>query len=131
MSASRLVDGPGFRIRYDGETGYLRALVFDGTDSLAVSSAMWRMLGEECRARAVTRLLVVEDLLSTVDVPDIGAVVDVQVEAGFAAVRVAFVELRDDIQGSELAEIYSRERGLTNRVFSDEDEARRWLLYGD
>ncbi|MDE2408628.1 MAG: hypothetical protein KGL91_12315 [Xanthomonadaceae bacterium] len=130
MSASRVVEGPGFRIRYDNEPGYLRAHVFDGTDSLEVSTAMWRMLGDACRAQAATRLLVVEELLATVDIPDIDAVVDVQVEAGFAAIRVAFVELCDDIQGSELAQILGSEQGLTNRVFSNEDDARRWLLYG-
>lgn len=131
MIADRIVAGPGFSIGFRSEPGYLRAHVFGGTDSLDVSVAMWRMLGEECRRLAVSRLLVLEDLEATVDVPEIAAVVDAQVDAGFAAVRVAFVELREDIQGSELAEIYSQERGLSNRVFSNEDAARRWLMYGD
>ncbi|QDA58378.1 hypothetical protein [Thermomonas aquatica] len=131
MSNTRVVNGPGFRICYDDEPDYLRAYVFDGTDSLEVSSAMWRMLGDECRASAAGRLLVLEDLLSTVDVPGIGQVVDAMFAAGLADVRIAFVELRDDIEGSELGESMCLERGMTIRVFSQEPVARRWLIYGD
>ncbi len=128
---SRIVDGPGFRIRYDGQPGYLRAHVYDGTDSLQVSMAMWRMLGEECRVRAATRLLVLEELQGTVDTVNSGQIIDAMVEAGFIGVRIAFVELLDDIQGNEVAETLCLERGIITRIFSEENTARRWLLYGD
>lgn len=131
MSNTRVVNGPGFRICFDDEPDYLRAYVFDGTDSLEVSSAMWRMLGDECRAGAARRLLVLEDLLSTVEVPGIEQVVDAMFLAGLADVRIAFVELREDIEGSELGESMCLERGMTIRVFSQEPVARRWLIYGD
>jgi len=131
MSNTRVVAGPGFRICFDDEPDYLRAYVFDGTDSLEVSSAMWRMLGDECRATGAQRLLVLEDLLSTVDVPDIRQVVDAMFDAGLAGVRIAFVELRDDIEGSELGESLCLEGGMTIRVVSQEPIARRWLIYGD
>lgn len=130
MSNTRVVPRPGFRICFDDESGYLRAYVFDGIDSLDVSTAMWRMLGAECSTTGATRILVLEDLHSTVEVAEISAVVDAIQDAGLGAVKLAFVELRDDIQGSELAEIYCRERGMEARIFSLEDEARRWLLYG-
>ncbi len=130
MSNTRVVPGPGFRICFDDAPGFLRAYVFDGTDSLEVSLAIWRMLAEECRSTGATKLMVLEDLLSTVDVPDIKAVVDAVFDAGLAAVRIAFVELRDDIQGSELAEIMCLERGMPVRIFSHEADARHWLLFG-
>jgi len=131
VSTSRLVDGPGFRIRYDGEPGYLRAHVYDGTDSLQVSMAMWRMLGEECRAVGASRLLVLEELDSTVDLADVAQVIDSMVDAGFRTVRIAFVELLDDVEGNEHAEIVGLERGFVIRIFTREDPARHWLLYGD
>lgn len=130
MSQSRIVEGPGFKIRFDDEPGYLRAYVHDGVDSLDVSMAMWMLLGQECQQRGVTRLLVLEDLESTVAMEDIATVVQAHVQAGMQRVRTAFVELRDDVQGSELAQIISNEHGIDNRVFTDEGEARRWLLYG-
>ena len=131
MSGERIVTGPGFSIRYSNEPGYLRAHVYDGTDSLQVSMAMWRMLGEECRAVGASRLLVLEELDSTVDLADVAQVIDSMVDAGFRTVRIAFVELLDDIQGSEHGEILCLERGIIIRTFSDEDAARRWLMYGD
>ena len=75
MTNTRVVAGPGFRICFDDEPDYLRAYVFDGSDSVEVSSAMWHLLGDECRARGAYRLLVLEDLLSTVEVPQIGQVI--------------------------------------------------------
>ena len=100
MTNTRVMAGPGFRVCFDDEPDYLRAYVFDGSDSLEVSSAMWQILGDECRASGAHRLLVLEDLLSTVDVPQIGQVVDAMFDAGLVDVRIAFVELRDDIEGS-------------------------------
>ena len=130
MSNTRVIGGHGFRICFDDEPDYLRAYVFDGTDSVEVSSAMWHLLGQECRATSARRLLVLEDLLSTVEVPEITQVVDAMFAAGLADVRIAFVELRDDIQGSEFGESMCLERGMTVRIFSQETEARRWLVYG-
>lgn len=130
MSNTRVVNGPGFRICYEDEPGYLRAYVFDGTDSLQVSIAMWRMIVSECNAVGATRVLVVEDLRETVDTADFDVLVEAILEAGLERVRCAFVELRDDIQGSELVEIMLRERGIESRIFSSEDDARRWLVYG-
>ncbi len=131
MTNTRVVVGPGFRICFDDEPGYLRAYVFDGTDSLEVSLAMWRMLVAECEATRCTHLMVLEDLHGTVAPAEIALVIDAIAGMGFSSVRVAFVELRDDIQGAELGEILSVERGITGRVFSHASDARRWLLYGD
>ena len=61
----------------------------------------------------------------------IGQVVDAMFDAGLVDVRIAFVELRDDIEGSELGETMCLERGMTIRIFSQETLARRWLIYGD
>lgn len=131
MSASRIVDGPGFRIRYDNQPGYLRAHVYDGVDSRQVSVAMWRMLADECRANGATRLLLLEELRGSIDRGELEETIDAMDHAGLAAFRIAFVELLDDIEGNEYGEILCRERGIIVRVFSDEDTARRWLLYGD
>ena len=129
MSNTRVVHGPGFKVRYDEEPGFLRAHVFDGSDSVDVSKAMWRMLGAECRTVGADRLLVIEDLAASVETADIEMVVDSMLQAGFAGLRTAFVELQDDLQGSEWGEILCRERGMVVRVFSNEEQARRWLLF--
>ena len=130
MSNTRVVNGPGFKVCYEDEPGYLRAYVFDGTDSVAISIAMWRMLAAEGAAVGATKMLILEDLVSTVGLEDLGTVIDGIEAAGMGRFRSAFVELRDDIQGSELGDIMLQERGITIRIFSNENEARHWLLYG-
>ncbi len=131
MSKTWVVAGPGFRICYDQHPEYLRAYVFDGTDSLAISLAMWRMMDDECETTGARRLLVVEDLHSTIDEAGTHAVVEVLSELSLSALRVAFVELRDNIEGAEFGEILCMERDMKFRVFSHEADARRWLVYGD
>ncbi len=126
-----MVPGPGFRICYDQHPDYLRGYVFDGTDSLEVSLAMWKMLAAECETTGATKLLVVEDLRSTVDSAALEIVIDAISKLSVSALRVAFVELRDDIEGAEFGEILCMERGIKVRAFSLEAQARRWLLYGE
>jgi hypothetical protein len=131
VSNTRVATGPGFRVCFDDAPGYLRAYVFDGTDSLAVSLAMWRMVAAECQRVAAQRLLVLEDLHATVAEPDLEQLVEAICGSGLVGVRLAFVELREDLEGNEMAEIMCRERGMAVRVFAHEDDARRWLVYGD
>lgn len=130
MTNTRVVPGPGFRICFDDEPDFLRAYVFDGADSLEVSLAMWQMMAAECEATNSTSLLVLEDLRSTVDLPGIEVVIDAIARMSVAELRVAFVELREDIQSAEFGEILCLERGIKARVFSHEADARHWLLFG-
>lgn len=118
-------------MRVDAHDGYLRAHVDDGVDSLAVSIAMWKMLSEQCRLHAARRLLVIEDLRDTVELADIDAVIEAMEGFGLADIRIAFVELQADIQGSEHGQVLALERNITVMAFTNEAEARRWLLYGE
>ena len=131
MIAPVLVDGEGFKVRIEQQHGYLRAYVHGGRDSLAVSIAMWKLLAEQCALHGAKRLLVVEDLESTVDPDDIGKVIDAMAEFGFARIRTAFVEMQDDLQGSELGSILASKRGVRVHVSNDEVVARHWLMYGN
>lgn len=122
--------GEGFRARIELHSGYLHAYVFGGEDSLAVSIAMWRLLIGQCRAYGMQRVLVVEDLAGTVPPSDFDALTRAQVELGLPDFRVAFVDLHSDVRNNELSELSLREQGVSAKVFTDEEEARRWLLYG-
>ena len=126
-----LVDGAGFKVRIEQQHGYLRAYVHDGRDSLAVSIAMWKTLAEQCRRHGAKRLLVIEDLESTVDAADIEKVIQAMADFGFGHIRTAFVEMQSDIQGSEMGSILASELGVTVYVTGNEVSARHWLMYGD
>lgn len=131
MIAPVLVDGTGFKVRIEQKHGYLRAYVHEGRDSLDVSIAMWKLLAEICEKHGAKRLLVVEDLESTVAAEDIGKVIDAMAEFGFAQIRTAFVEMQSDLAGSEMGGILATERGVSIYISGDEVAARHWLVYGE
>jgi hypothetical protein len=130
LMAAQLLQGEGFKVRVEPQSGYLRAHVFDGTDSLPVSIAMWKLLGEQCRHYRAERLLVLEDLVDTVELAEIDSVVRAMAGFGFAGIRIAFVEMGDDLFVNEHGEILAADHGIRAMVFSNETAARRWLLYG-
>lgn len=130
MHKDSVLQGDGFRMQVSLHGTYLRTHVFDGVDSVQVSIAMWKMAAEQCRLHCVRQLLLIEDLSDTVEVGGIGDVVGAMIGFGLADYRIAFVEIQDDIQGSEHGEILAMEQGMVIRVFSGESEARQWLLYG-
>ena len=124
-------DGQRFKVRIEQQHGYLRAYVHDGRDSLEVSIAMWKLLAEQCAKHGARRLLVVEDLDGTVAPELIDQVIAHMADEGFADIRTAFVEMQDDLQGSELGSILASERGVQVYVTNDEFVARHWLMYGE
>lgn len=124
------LQGEGFRMRVQVHGAYLRAHVFDGVDSLQVSMAMWKLLAELCRAHGVRQLLVIEDLTASVDTGDIGTLVTAMVDFGLADIRIAFVDLQEDIHTNEDAGIQALECNITINNFGQEAQARHWLLYG-
>ncbi len=130
QAGSTVLEGEGFRMRVSLHGTYLRAHAFDGIDSVPVSIAMWKMAAEQCRLHRVRQLLLIEDLADTVELADVGDVIAAMAEFGLADYRMAFVEVQDDIQGSEHAEILAMEQGIVVRLFGEESEARQWLLYG-
>ena len=130
MTASQLIEGDGFQIALEQHSGYLRAHVFGGHDSLAVSIGIWRALTAQCQQAGVDRLLVIEDLDGTILPTEVEALTAAQIAMGLGRIRVAFVDLRGDEQNNELSGLSLREQDVQALVFGSEPEARAWLLYG-
>lgn len=130
MSAEN-IQGDGFRILVENRGDYLRAHVHDGVDSVQVSIAMWELLAAQCRHHRARRLLVVEDLESSVELEDLQQVIEAMLGFGFADIRIAFVELRTGLQDNEFGEILALERGIVVQVFGNEAVARNWLMHGE
>jgi hypothetical protein len=129
--ASAFLGGDGFRIHLDPQSGFLRAHVTGGEDSLETSLAIWRLLGKECRERGVTRLLVVEELSGALTHEEVGIMISTLHGEGFPNIRIAFVELAGNMAPGEHGEILAIELGFTVQAFNREGDARHWLLYGN
>jgi hypothetical protein len=127
---SSVLEGDGFRIGLEPNPGYLRAHVTGGEDSLEVSLAIWRLLGNECRRRDATRLLVVEELSGALTHEEVGTMVSTLHEEGFPDIRIAFVEMTGNTSPGEHGEILAIELGFTVQAFNREADARHWLFYG-
>ena len=117
-----VLEGEGFRIRLEPQPGFLRAHVDGGEDSLAVSLAVWRLLGEECRVRGTTHLMVVEELTGTLSLDEVGVMIETLHAEGFPDVRIAFVDLAGNLSVGEHGEILAIERGFAVQAFP-----REWL----
>ena len=131
-AVERVLHGEGFDIRWQNRGPFVRAVVDNGTDTLEVSIAMWRMLDALCRERGIRNLLVVENLAGTPPPEQMGIVVGEIVEAGLmAGVRVAFVDMKGHAQSNEYGQILALEHGLTAGVFAHERQALNWLLYSE
>lgn len=121
---------PSYSLRLEPREHYLRAHVTGPEDTVEVSIAYWSEIAAACRAGAVRRLLVVEELQGTAQPSEMEAVVDGLIQLGFADIRVAFVDATEDASLLVSAEIRIQKHGFTGRVFRREHEAERWLLDG-
>ena len=101
-------------------------------DDYAISLGYWTEVARACQLRGARRVLVVENLQEPGQAVDLERLVDAIVALGFRELRVAFVDLIDShLKAMEHGEILARERGVAGRVFAREDEAERWLRYGE
>ena len=127
----RHIDGNGFQIEFETKRNYLRAFVHGGEDSVEVSMAYWRLLGEACRSFAARRLLVVEDLAPWhAAEEDFQRLMEAMRRSGLDQVQVAFTSLQTPIDVNEMGVIVGMEQGMWTRLFSNERDAALWLGVG-
>jgi hypothetical protein len=121
-----------FSLAWEFSHEYLRVEVNGPADSLEISLAYWRRVAELCRTHAVRKLLVVERLgANPTGMQDLPSFLAGLSGLGLEQVRVAFVECSlDQLPTMEHGEILANELGFQGRVFSDEQEAARWLRIG-
>lgn len=117
-----------YTLTFESHADYLRAHVTGPEDTVEVSIAYWSEIAAACRAGAVRRLLVVEELEGTVRPGEMDAVVEGLLQLGFHDIRVAFVDATEDAALLVSAEIRAQRHGFVGRVFRREAEAERWLL---
>jgi hypothetical protein len=124
--------GHRFNVLYENRPGYLFAKIDGPQDSLEISLAYWRELAMECQRRNAKRLLVVDQLQGEpLGLKAIEALIIGWIGTGLELIQMAFVELDSvNVAFMEHGQIFATEKGFTARVFTEFDEAERWLRYG-
>ena len=117
------------QLKFEARPDYLYAFVTGEQDSLEGSRKVWSKISEECRAHGWHKVLVEEEIETTIEVTEIYDLCAELVELGFENVQIAFVD-RVAAQSDDnlFAEDVAVNRGIWGRFFSTVEEAEAWLL---
>ena len=118
----------GYTLTFDHRPHYLFVLVEGPEDTVEVSLAYWCEIAAACRRYHVSRLLVVEKLLTHSNADDASAVIAELTRMGLGDVRIAYVDTTESVDVLVHAELEARKAGLVSHVFGNEESAERWLL---
>ena len=118
-----------YRLSFEQRPQYLYAYVTGEEDSYEISKQYWREIADECKKLGVKKVLIEEDIAENVSMSDMYQFASEIPQLGFFGIRVAFVDRQEQQQQlNQFGETVATNRGLFSRVFSNADEAEKWLL---
>ncbi len=115
-----------YQLEFRHYESYLYAFVSGVMDSLEISIAYWREIGQECWRFGHKRLLVEEDFPNAIPDEDMVRLIS-NVPEELLGVKIAFFDRHAD-HNNLLGEFLAGSRGIIGRVFFNLDDARAWLL---
>lgn len=123
---------PAYELSFTPCDGFLRVQVSGDIDAQDVRIAYWREIVATARARSQRKLLVLDRKKGRPADPGELAEMAALFSADAVHVdRIALVEPTTAfLQAMEHAEIQGRSAGINLRIFGDEANAERWLLFG-
>lgn len=101
-----------------------------GANTLANTIAYWTRVLREVRARPRSVLLVDELEGPPLTPDDWHVLVSAMEGTALQSVRIAHVKPRG-LDALEFCELHAKDAGFDARVFVDEEDASRWLRYGE
>lgn len=118
----------GYSLTYDHRPHHLFVLVAGPEDTVEVSLAYWAEIAAECRRHGVSRLLVLEKLMSRSNNADATTVIAELPRMGLGDIRIAFVDTTESVDVLVHSELEARKVGLVSHVFGSIEAAEQWLL---
>ena len=115
-------------ITFEGDYIFVQV---SGENSYERSLDLWKNIAKACENHQCFKILGVSNMKNPLKIIDAYNHIDIAKETGHIPYRhVAWVEMNPDaIQSLDFIETVISNRGLANvRIFSDETEARKWLL---
>ena len=117
------------QVRFEPDPAGLRVCV-SGANTLPNTRDYWTRVLQEVRRRP-RPVLLVDELHGPPLSPDQwGELVEAMRGSALQGVRIAHVKKRG-LDALEFCELHAKDAGFDARVFTSEDEASRWLRYGE
>ncbi|QSX77810.1 STAS/SEC14 domain-containing protein [Agrilutibacter solisilvae] len=123
---------PRYALRLTPATDHLRVEVSGDIDAQPVRIAYWRQIAEEAKARGLRKVLVHDRRKGAPASPaELAELAQLFRGEAVNFDRVAVVEPSPEfLPAVEHAEIFGQAAGINVRIFTDAQQAERWLRYG-
>jgi hypothetical protein len=120
-----------YRLTFEHRPGYLYAYVEGEEDSYEISRAYWQDIADECREKKYKKALVVEDLVESGTIAEAYQLCSEMPQMGYIGIKVAFVDrYSEQSEENQFGELVAVNRGINVKIFTDTDDAEKWLLAG-
>lgn len=118
-----------YTLTYEPHESYLRVFAKGDLTRPETRAKAWKTIVTSCRRRGHDKLLVVQDSPGNSSDLDAYASAVMIADIGLKGLQIAFVDTVPEHQShNKFAELVGSNRGIFGRVFSDEAEAKGWLL---
>jgi len=118
-----------YELSFEHRPQYLYAYVCGEHDSYEISKQYWQEVADECKKTDYKKVLIDEDISANVSITEIYEFASEIPKMGFQGIRVAFFDRYPEQQKiNSFGETVATNRGLFSRIFTNFDEAEKWLL---
>jgi hypothetical protein len=120
-----------YKLTFQDRIGYLYAFVEGENDNAEVSAQYWREILAKCNEYDTRKLLVEEDLPGGPSETEVYHLASALSKLGSYWLKIAFVDRHlDQHDLNQFAELVAVNRGVNGKIFTNTDEAEKWLLAG-
>jgi hypothetical protein len=118
-----------YELTMEARDGYLYAYVAGEHDTFEICFAYWGEIGRKLAELGLERVLIVEDIAEESPMVDVYELASRLPDIGFRGVTIAFVDRYAEHQDlNEFGVLVGSNRGLVGAAFSNEEDAKKWLL---
>jgi hypothetical protein len=118
-----------YRLTFEQRPTYLHAFVEGEDDSYEISRQYWQEIADECKARKFKKVLIVEDIVESGTIAEAYQLCSEFPQMGYLKIKVAFVDRHaEQNEENQFGELVAVNRGVNVKLFTDIDEAEKWLL---
>lgn len=125
----KISKGITYDVRFEERTDYLYVFIHGEEDDLDEDIRVWTNIAKQCKNRGFQKLIVEDDLGTELSITEMYSFVTELPKLGFTEIRFAYVDQNLDYQAcNEFGETVGQNRGITGKIFTNINDAEKWLL---